>query len=111
MPNMATIQTLLRSAIKNRLDCEYTAVGASPSKRRYQEGRIAAIVQCLTDDPSVVLGKAVERYTTEHHQAGDDISYPEGTSVHWMRGCIQAAQDVIRGEGEQAYGSPITLTK
>lgn len=40
----AILQKLLRSAIKNRLECEYMEKGASPSKRRYYEGRTAALI-------------------------------------------------------------------
>lgn len=103
------IQKLLRNAIKNRLECEYLEKGASPSKRRYHEGRIAALILSLTDEPTDVLARSATRWTTEHHKPGDDITYPEGTYVEWMRGCIQAAQDVIRGDGEQTFDSPLSL--
>lgn len=103
------IQNLLRNAIRNRLACEYLAPGASPAKRSYHEGRIVSLLRCLTDEPSEVLALAVKQYKTEHHAPGDDITYPEGTSVQGLIGRIQAAQDVIAGEGEQQYDSPVRL--
>lgn len=106
---MNNIKTLLQSAIKNRLACEYMEKGASPAKRRYYEGRISALTDCLDTSPDVVLGETRKRYTTEKHAPGDDITYPEGTYVQWMVGRIQAAQDLIRGTGEQSYDSPVIL--
>jgi hypothetical protein len=112
--SIPTVKSLLRSAIDARLECEYMNPGASPAKRSYYEGRIAALLECLTEDASASLGKIVKRYTTEKHAPGDDITYPEGTSVQWMAGGIQAAQDVMRGAGteevrEQVYDSAVIL--
>ena len=110
MTDIKTHQTLLRNAINNRLKCEYMTPEASPAKRKYYEGRIAALLQCMTTDPADALAKSSSRWTTEHHAPGDDITYPEGTSVQWMAGCIQAVQDLISGTSvEQAYDSPIVL--
>lgn len=114
MTQTQIIQTLLRCAIAERLKCEYMP-DPSPAKRNYYEGRIATLLQCLTEDASSVLAEAVRRYTTEKHAPGDDITYPEGTSVQWLRGCIQAAQDVTRASScgggflEQHYDSPLAF--
>lgn len=107
---MKKLQSLLLAAIKGRVTNEYLAPGASPANRRYYEGRIAALLQSLTDRPIDVLVRSAHRWTTEHHQPGDDITYPEGTSVYWLAGCIHAMQDLIRDDDRvQTMGDPVDV--